>query len=71
MAERKRKGSTAPTVRVGGGTPSRRGPERLPDTEGDVGFEGGARPDEPSSGRTSSDPRTEPARPRDTGRQGS
>lgn len=70
VAEGKRKSPAAPTVRVGAATPTEKGPQRLPDSEGDVGFTGGERPDRAESGKAAPGER-ERARPRDTGRQGS
>jgi hypothetical protein len=67
---KKSDGATGPTVVAPADKPSRRGPDRLKDDKGNVGFNGGERPDK--AGEKSSEPtrRREPARPRDTGRQG-
>lgn len=61
MSERKRNGASAPTVKVGVGTPSHPGPERVVDSKGDVGFKGGDRPDR-APGNDSSSTASAPAR---------
>jgi hypothetical protein len=71
VAEKKSGKSTSPTVKVVPNEPNRKGPDRLPDDKGDVGFRGGARPDERGGKPAEDQTGREPARPRDTGRQGS
>jgi hypothetical protein len=56
------------TVRIGGKSPPAPGPKRLADTEGDVGFRGGARPDVKTGTRRRG--KTERVRPKDPGRSG-
>jgi hypothetical protein len=71
VTEKKSDAPTSPTVKVVPNEPNRRGPSRLRDNKGDVGFRGGARPDERDGKPSRDEAGREPARPRDTGRQGS
>lgn len=71
MVEKKSDAPTSPTVKVVPNEPNRRGPSRLRDDKGDVGFRGGTRPDERDGKLPHDGTDREAARPHDTGRQGS